>query len=472
MSLNHYGGEMASTQALIYTRVSEDRSGGRSPAEQELEAREVCAHNDWIVAEVVTDSTGASRYSKGTRSGWARAKALVESGAVDVLVTWEASRAQRDLTAYVELRDLCARSGVLWSYSGRTYDLATTGDRFTTGLDALLAEREAGEIAHRVQRAIRANAVEGKPHGRRLYGYQRVYDEATGQLLRQVPHPDEAPIVADVFAAYLAGRGPRTIATDLNRSGRRTSTGAMWKDVQIRRMLKTPAYAARRQHQGEVIGAANWPAIVDPVTFDRVQARLAEVKARHPRMRGTARLLSGVARCGVCGGRVACMHDRNKRKIYHCRDGFHVARDLTKLDAYVSAVIVERLSRPDAVAALAGSGVDPAADSARARVDRLRAQLDEAVAEFTAGNLTGALLAKVEQQLLPAIEEAEREARRAYVGLDLDVPTENVGRWWESLTAEIRREVVGALLSSVTILPTGQGRRTFDPDDVVVEFCG
>lgn len=458
------------SEALIYTRVSEDRAGGRSPAEQEAEARDVCKRNGWKVAEVVTDSTGASRYSKGTRSGWTRARSLVESGSVDVLVTWEASRAQRDLAAYVELRDLCSSSGVLWSYSGRTFDLADSGDRFTTGLDALLAEREAGEIATRVQRAIRANAVSGRPHGRRLYGYRRVYDKDTGRLIRQEPDPIEAPIVAEVFRWYLAGKGPRTIATDLNRSGRHTSTGADWTDVQVRRMLKTPAYVARRQHQGEVIGPADWAPIVDVDTFDRVQARLAEVKARNPRMRGTARLLSGVGRCGVCGGKVASIHDRNKRKVYTCRDKFHVGRDLTKLDAFVSAVIVERLSRPDAAEAMAGTGSNPEADAARDRAEVIRRQLEDAVEQFTSGALSGAMLAKVEQRLRPALEDAEREARRSYVGLEMDVPAEGVAEWWEALTPEVQREVVGALIAAVVILPAKRGSRTFDPNSVRIEW--
>ncbi|HEX2574923.1 MAG TPA: recombinase family protein [Aquihabitans sp.] len=459
-------------RALIYTRVSEDRAGGRSPEEQEAEARSVCHRNGWAVVEVVTDSVGASRYSKGTRAGWKRVTALVESGAVDALVTWEASRAHRDLAAYVALRDLCVRAGVVWSYSGRTYDLADHGDRFATGLDALLAEREAGEVAGRVQRAMRANAVQGKPHGRRLYGFQRVYDRTTGRLSGQVEEPTEAAVVREVFRSYLAGRGPRTIAADLNSSGSRTASGAAWSDVQIRRMLRTPAYAARRQHRGEVVGPGDWPALVEPEMFDRVQARLDDVRARNPRIRGTAKLLSGVGRCGVCGGKVASIHDRNKRKTYACKTGFHVGRDLKKLDAFVSAIVIERLSRPDAAAAVRGPAVTPASDDARSRAAQIRAQLDDAVSEFTAGNLSGALLAQVEQQLRPALNQAEREAQREYVGLDLDVPVTDVAGWWDALGEEVRREVVGALLTSVTIMPTERGSRRFDPEAVVVDFRG
>ncbi len=458
------------TRALIYSRVSQDRSGGRSPAEQEAEARQVCARGGWEVTEVVTDSLGASRHSKGTRQGWAQARQLVADGAVDVLVTWEASRAQRDLAAYAELRELCARNGVRWSYSGRTYDMAESGDRFATGIDALLAEREADETAERVRRAMRGNAANGRPHGRRLFGYERVYDDRTGLLVGQVPLPDEAALVRQVFTGYLAGRGIRTLARELNDAGMVTSTGARWADGQIRRMLSNPAYAARRVHRGEVVGEADWPAIINPETFDRVQARFAAMAGRQSRQTRTARLLTGVARCGVCGGRMHALHDRRGRKLYECRGKFCVARDLVKLDAYVTAIVLERLSRPDVTEALAGVGSDPAVEDAQRRVQELRGQLDDAVEQFTAGKLTAATLAKVEGKLLPLVDEAEREARHALVPLEVEVPSSDVDAWWDGLTGEVRREIVATLLAAVVVLPTRKGTRGFDPAAVRIEW--
>lgn len=458
------------TRAVIYTRVSQDRAGGRSPAEQEAEARQVCAREGWEVTEVVTDSVGASRHSKGTRNGWTRARAIVADGGVDVLVTWEASRAQRDLAAYADLRQLCASTGVRWSYSGRTYDMSESGDRFTTGLDALLAEREADETADRVRRAMRSNAAQGRPHGRRLFGYQRTYDLTSGALSGQIEHPDEAPVVRRIFDDYLAGSGVRTIARTLNAEQITTGTGAQWNDAQVRRVLVNPAYAARRVHRGEVVGEGDWPALVDADRFERVQARLSAQRTSQTRQRGTARLLTGVGRCGVCGGKVGAGHDRHQRKMYQCRTKFCVARDLVKLDGFVTAVVLARLARPDVVEALAGAAPDPAVEAARDRAAQLRHQLDEAVDEFTAGRLTASTLSKVEAGLVPMIEEAEREARRALVPIDLDVPRTNLEAWWESLTSEVRREVVATLLAAVVILPTTSGKRTFDPEAIRIEW--
>lgn len=458
-------------RALIYTRVSHDQAGGRSPAEQEAEARQVCKREGWDVAHVVTDSVGASRHSKGKRNGWAEAQGMVAARKVDALVTWEASRAQRDLAAYADLRKLCSDSGVLWNYSGRTYDMADGGDRFTTGLDALLAEREADETAGRVQRAIRANAVQGRPHGRRLFGYQRTYDMSVTppRLTGQESHPTESAVVCRIFRDYLGGQGVRTIARKLNAEGITTGGGATWNDMQVRRVLVNPAYAARRVHQGEIIGEAKWPALVDAETFDRVQARLAAQRTSQTRQTPTARLLSGVGRCGMCGGKVGTIHDRNARKVYTCKAKYEVSRDLSKLDAFVTAVIIERLSRPDVAEALGDTAPDPAVIEARRLVAELTAQLDSAVASFVAGKLTAATLAKVEVGLLPAIAEAEAVVRRALVPIDIDVP-DDVAGWWDGLSTDLRREIVGTLLSAVVILPTKRGSRSFDPDAVRVEW--
>lgn len=455
-------------RAVVYTRVSDDRAGGRSPAEQEAEARAECDRRGWGVVEVVTDAVGASRHSRGRREGWERVRGLLGSGQVDVLVTWEASRAQRDVAAYAELRDLCVAHGVKWSYSGRLHDLADPGDRFATGLDALLAEREADETSERVRRAMRANASSGRPHGRRLYGYRRTYDPVSGRPVGQVPDPAEAAVVARLFGEYLAGKGIRTLARELNAEGIRTSTGARWADAQVRRVLVNPAYAGRRVHRGVVVGTAGWPALVDGERFDAVGARFAA--RRGVRQGARPRLLTGVARCGVCGSKLMVGHDRGKRKVYLCRERFCVTRDERALDGFVTAVVLGRLRRPDVVDALAAPEA-PAAGEARERAVRLRGRLDEAVAEYRAGNLSAALLGRLEAELAGEVAEAERVARSGLVPLELGLPAGGaVEGWWAALGGEQRREVVGALLAAVVVHRTRRGARVFDPAAVVVEW--
>ncbi|MDV2477418.1 hypothetical protein F8M49_22210 [Rhodococcus zopfii] len=73
-----------------------------SPSRKRSAANYVTA-NGWTVAEVFTDNDiGASRYSGKDRPAWRKIREILQTG--DVLVTWAASRAQRDLNAYMELR--------------------------------------------------------------------------------------------------------------------------------------------------------------------------------------------------------------------------------------------------------------------------------------------------------------------------------------------------------------------------------
>src|SRR5438105_1898185 len=115
-----------SLAALIYSRVSHDRVGlGRSVGEQEAECRQVAEQEGWAVTVVLCDNDrSASRYAKKRRPAYEELKRLLATGTVDVVMAWEASRLHRDMADYVRIRDLCAEHGVLWHYSGRTYDMS------------------------------------------------------------------------------------------------------------------------------------------------------------------------------------------------------------------------------------------------------------------------------------------------------------------------------------------------------------
>ncbi len=120
---------------------------------------------------------------------------------------------------YTRLRNTCATHGVLWCYGGKVYDLSNKDDRFRTGLDALLGEREVDELRDNVKRTLRANAVTGRPHGITPYGYRRVYDEKTGAFLRVEKDPEQAPIVLEISKRVADGEPYKTIAKDLQARG-------------------------------------------------------------------------------------------------------------------------------------------------------------------------------------------------------------------------------------------------------------
>jgi site-specific DNA recombinase len=480
-------------RAVIYARVSEDRRQGRSVAQQEAEGRLDCAEIGADVIEVVKDNDiGASKHSKGTRRGWPRVLELVNAGKVDLLWTWEDTRAQRDLDLYVDLRKLCLATGVKWRYGGRTYDMKNWRDRKDAGHDAVDAEAESDKISERIRRDVRANAAVGRPHGRRLYGYRRIYDPDKGLLLGQEPHPDEAPIIKRIFAKYVGGDSMPKIAADLNRDGhlrpetwrrrkgetesRRVVAG--WRDDQVRRVLTNPSYMGKRHYKGTVIDDGGWKPLIDADVWDQAQQRLAE--RGFVRQTRTARLLTGVARCGVCDAKLYVIRGseargEGRRRWYMCTGHYCVAREMTRLDAWVTLALLERLKQSDA-ASLFDDSEDPAVVKARERLAELKAELDECMELWRQRHPDGRRkldtqsYARMEADLLPQIAQAEREARRAVIPLDVDVPpSERVQAWWDDeLSAEQRREVVAALIASVTVQSVGRGRRNYDDAEYTV----
>jgi site-specific DNA recombinase len=462
--------EERARRALIYTRVSKDRKQSRSTAEQEAECRAVCEREGWSISDVLSDNgRSASKYATKSRPAWDEVKRRLATDGIEVLVTWEASRSNRDLGEFVALRDLCLANDVLLSYAGRTLDLDDTDDSFQASLDAVLGERESNQTRKRILRNVRANAVAGRPHGRILYGYRRVYDPQTGGLVGQEPDPETAPIVQEIARRFLSGESIYALTEDLNARG---VSERPWNPNRVKRCLTNPGYAGLRVYQREVVGDADWPAIIDRPTFDAIAAHFAPRRGGRGG-RDVKFLLSGIARCGKCGGDMYVNYDRRnggRTGIYSCQPGKgHLTRNQEHLDAYVTVVVLERLATVDFADFAAEH---PEATAARAEAAELRERLDAAAAEYSAGKVSASMLGKVEAELVPQIKAAEKRARAAAVPPNIvDLAGEGVDERWDALSVEQRREVVRLLLD-VTVLPSTRprGMRGFDPDAVRLEW--
>lgn len=462
------------TRAAIYARVSSDPRGvGRSTDEQEADCRRIAEREGWTVVRTFVDSDrSASRFANGDRPAYRELIEFLKAGNADVLVTWEASRTQRDLDAYVKLRDLCRDAGVQWSYSGRTYDLSRTDDAFTTGLDALLSEREASVTRDRVLRAVTANAAAGRPHGRLTYGYRRLYDDNTGELVEQVVRDDQAAVIREAARRVLGGETPYAVAKDFNARGIPTPrNGKGWDLTQVKRLCTNPAYIAKRVHRGQIVGDAIWPPILDDATFYALASRLNDPKRLTQRDSSVKHLLSGIAVCGVCGGRIRVQKNRGFL-AYLCVDGFHISRKETDVDEFVESLVIERLSQPDVLELMSEEQDRGALAEARGEAIEKRARLDGFYDAAAAGELTPAALARIESRLLPEIEAAEKRSHGGHVAPVLrDAAGPDISLRWAKIPLTVRREIIEALMT-IRIMPTGRGRRNFDPEAIQIEWVG
>ncbi|HET6924844.1 MAG TPA: recombinase family protein [Candidatus Saccharimonadales bacterium] len=454
---------------ISYSRVSDDRSGrGRSVEEQDAENHRTAERlGDEIVASLVDNSIGASRYSKGKRVEWQHALKMLERREADGVMTWEASRATRDLDVYVQLRKVCREAGALWCYNGTVYNLNDGEDSFRTGLDILLAENEVDKTRKRVMRSTQANAERGLPHGKLLTGYKRVYS-GNGVFVEQVKDPAWQPLIEEAFRRKLAGELDAHIVRDFQRRGLKTLRGADWSMSQIKRLLMNPGYAGLRVHRGNIIGPAAWAEhayITEAEHYQIVAGYNARTAAK--RHDGSIKyLLSGAARCGVCGGPVRVGSPRGY-KSYHCDTGFHVSRKVNALDDLITELVLARLERPDILAALAVDN-EPALQAID-RLSGLRMRLDGFYQAAAAGDLTPQALASIEKNLLPQIEQAEAEARPKNVPSVVTDLVASPRTIWPQLTIVQKRQVI-ALLMTVYIDRTRRGERVFNPDSIRISW--
>lgn len=431
---------------MIYTRVSADRTGvARSVAEQESECRAVCERNGWPVAEVLTDNDrGASRWSKGHRPGYDKLASILEPG--DVLVTWEASRAQRDLSAYNALRQLCTEKDVLWCYSGRVFDLSRSDDRFMTLLDIGLAEKEVDQTRERVMRTLNANLAAGKPHGVRAFGYTIVRDPNTGRSVGRDLHPTEAPVVREVVDRFLGGESLRSIAMDLNERGVKTTHGRKWRGPNLGVAIAKPTYAGLRAYKGQVTGKGTWPAIITEDEHLRIKAILAD-PARRVTTRGSKPryLISGIATCGVCGTR-AYRIKHHGRDVYSCRRGC-VTHRIEETDTQVLGYLFKLLSNPH-VRERTAEHDDTATLEARGKIEAIRARMEEFAEAAADGDITPKAYATMEKKWLAEIAELEEVANRSLPHPAMgSLLGPNPQQIWERLDLETKRGIIRSVMT-------------------------
>ncbi len=456
--------------------MSADRAGGRSVEEQEAECRAVCEREGWRVEEppLVDNDRSASRFATKTRDEYESLRDLLKPG--DVLVTWEASRAQRDLAHYVELRDLCAERGVLWSYSGKLFDLSEGDDRFATGLDALLAEKEAEQTRTRILRAHRANLANNKPHGRVPYGYKIIRDPESGKATGREPDPARAPLVAEAARRVLDGHSLASVVRWIGTK----DPEPKWNDAKLRRILLNPTTAGYRTHstkvngkrtEQKIHGKGTWEPIITPEQHDDLVAFFAARKSG-PRGPEPVHLLSGILVCGPCGGLMwrgkgGRMKDGSHYDVYSCR-GHCVGRNLQAVDEVITAVVEGILSTPESRAVLAEPPAEPDS-TAKARLAELEAQLAAVEDQMTDNRMPADVGARVATRLTERIAEARTASRPEFtnpVVREVATAPDPVAMW-RSLPLARKRQFIRAVMT-VKIERVGRGRWHAKEDGIIV----
>lgn len=462
-------------RAAILARVStEEQAENHSIPGQLRTLRSYCESRGWqIVREVAAPGESASTNELTRRPALRAIVELAEAKAVDVVVYHESSRLARDEEMAHWLINRLERFGVRLVNAAKDVDYYTPEGRFLFGLDASLDAYLGRKHGFQVRKGKAEAFEQGLPVGSLPFGYTWQGTDSNGGPLsshrrqelvvrgcsdiRPVVVPAEARAVRELFTMRRNGRDVAQMVAYLNGSGLRPRSRQgydRFTHSAVRSLFENDFYAGFVRHKGERRRGVHEP-IVDEAVW-------ADSQAQPQERRASARagsLLSGIARCSVCGQKVWLSSSGPRsggRSMYressHLRaDPCENARTLWTADAADEEVAL----------VMRGLGVDEGWLKAAAREARrpvrgpgtkaLRQELEarrrRITTAFTAGALSElewrAQLAEVEAGLSalgpPNVETVLRSAEQLRTWSEL----------WDRMLHSERREAVRIVLSAV-----------------------
>ncbi|MEI9942148.1 MAG: recombinase family protein [Pseudomonadota bacterium] len=325
-------------KVAIYARVSTDRQRERHTIASQLrELPEHAARQGWTVVETFKDD-GRSGETVDGRPGFQRlldAAGRKQFEAVLVIDLDRITRSKRSAEGAL-IYDHFREHGVKLCTPGQgVIDLEDEDQDLLAGIKRELAKWEKRKILSRTMRGKREAAKQGRRYGSLdPYGYHWVPDLASPKMGSYEIEESEARVVRLIYSmAVDEGLGRSMIAWRLNaeghetrcqnRRGRDGKKPGRWAASTVGKILHRATYKGEfevfRNSDRLVISV---PAIVAPDVWARAQTALNDRKPQTKWKHGREYLLSGIARCGVCGAAMWAVNPRpgthHKYAYYRC----------------------------------------------------------------------------------------------------------------------------------------------------------
>jgi len=445
-------------RAGLYVRISKDRTGEHLGVQrQEEDCRKLVAELGWEVAEVYVDND-VSATSGRARPGYKRLIADIEAGLITGVVVWSPDRLYRRAADLEQLIPVIEAHNVqVRTVKAGDLDLATAYGRMIARILGAIATGEGDVKSERWKRSWQQRREAGRPvttGPHRLFGYAR-----DGVTLNE---PEAA--AAQRMADDLLGGGTVTgVVRWLEEEAISTTAGGAWSRQGVKHYLRNPRIAGFSTMAGEIVGPGEWPAILDPETWEEVRAILnSRTRAAVPRRS----LLLGLLHCGRCGGRMVASGAGKKpgggsRRAYRCEaKGCGVLGVAEPVEEIVEGYVEERLQDPAVRRRIEALGTQPGGAqnelaALEGRIKELELTLDEPGTPVPtimraigrAKDRQGELLDKLAAQPRVAIPEA--------------------GLPWPADLAR-RRALVDLVVARVELLPSARPTNRFNPDRVKI----
>ena len=323
------------SRAAIYARFSTDLQRDRSIDDQIALCRSFAERSGHEVVAIYHDRarSGASIFG---RDGLVQLIEASRARAFDVVIVEALDRLSRDQEDLAGLYKRLTFQGIkiIAVHDG-------AADPVQIGVRGMLGSLYLLDLANKVRRGMDGVIRDGRHAGGRAYGYRPVPGKP-GEL--EIVH-EEAEVVRRIFMLYRGGMSPRAIAGLLNRDGVPPPRGRKWNASTINgNMARGYGIIQNPLYRGQIV----WNRVrmvLDPDTGKRisrpnpqsewryadaphlriVEDEIAEAAmqrkeetSHHRTAKGprAKRMLSGLLKCGCCGGGMTIIgRDRSGPRI-------------------------------------------------------------------------------------------------------------------------------------------------------------
>ena len=317
-----------STAVALYARVSSDRQDVDLSIAAQLRAlRDYAEKNGHIVVGEYIDEAESGRIADRPEFRKMLDEASKPHAPFQEILVWKFSRFTRKREHAVAFKSMLRRRGVRVVSITEHADDTPTGklmEAIIEGVDEFYSENLAQEVTRRMREA--ASRGFWMP-SHQPFGYRRVQvqDGAKKRPRLELDPPADA-VVRRIFDMVLKGSTLMDVTKALNAEGVAASRGGKWRITTIHKILENEAYTGtlvwgnNAKDGAQPVRVENaFPAIVTAQELQRVKRLLKSrsPKTVHPRRASSPYLLSGLAKCALCGKTLTAAEAKSGKYTYY-----------------------------------------------------------------------------------------------------------------------------------------------------------
>ena len=455
-------------RAVLYLRQSTYREESISLELQEFETRR---HAEAMGYEVVATETDPGRTGRSfDRPGIQRVMKMAEAKEVERIILWKWSRFSRNRYDWPAARKVVEQAGAQIESATEPNDLETPEGRLMMDQLIAFAAYESDRIGKTWKEAHARRLRKGLPHsGGPRFGYTFDTDQQ-----RYIADPETAPILREAYERFVAGETVIGLCRWLTDTGAKPvpggrvaeATADVWKRTTLRGMLDSGFAAGRILYNGDLLPGSQERLLNEDEWEAYLAARARRSKhGERERTRDDRRdyLLSGIAVCGHCGGKMVGTAATPTVHQYRCNGGLAKRHSGGSVYGPTAENAVMEWLRSQADLVNASAAAEQASHPARikpsraitieAEIAKLRHRLEAALEYLTDGTVDAETYRRSTTKWETQIAELEIDLREARVD-DRVVPerlTPQLLEQWDRLTVRERRELLRKLIDRVVV---------------------